>query len=131
MVFILSHNLEGFTFLYNYFSFATDSKYKPIITKYIYRLTFNFDIAEDITQEAFENLLKHNIPYTEEKGDFGIYLCIIAKNLYLKKRKRDKENFVYDLDVRSMVHIKKNEVDPGIILERETVEATIREIILE
>lgn len=63
-------------------------KYSKIIYKYIFCLTKNKELSEEIAQDTFLVAVK-NIDKFEEKSKLTTWLCAIAKNIYYKKIKKD------------------------------------------
>ena len=60
------------------------------VFKYLFCLTHDKDISEDLVQETFIRMIK-NIDKLEGKSKLSSLLCEIAKNLwidYLRKNKR-------------------------------------------
>lgn len=65
-------------------------KYSKIIYKYIFCLTNDRELSEEIVQDTFLVAVK-NIDKFEEKSKLTTWLCAIAKNIYYKKIKKDKK----------------------------------------
>ena len=70
-------------------------EYFDIVNKYLFCLTRNADIAEELTQETFYRAVKKISTY-KGNSKMSVWLCQIAKNLwfdYYRKNKRfSKEN---------------------------------------
>lgn len=70
-------------------------EYFDIVNKYLFCLTRNADIAEELTQETFYRAVKKINTY-KGNSKISVWLCQIAKNLwfdYCRKNKRfSKEN---------------------------------------
>lgn len=66
-------------------------QYCNTIYKYLFCLTHNEDIAEDLTQETFAIAVKE---INKFKGDckISVWLCQIAKHLWYKQLKKGKKN---------------------------------------
>lgn len=64
-------------------------KYSKIIYKYIFCLTKNHELSEEIVQDTFLVAVK-NIDKFEGNSKLSTWLCAIAKNIYYKKLKKDK-----------------------------------------
>ena len=64
-------------------------KYFEIVKKYLFCLTRNNDIAEELTQETFYKAVKKIDTY---KGDckISVWLCQIAKNLWYDECRKNK-----------------------------------------
>lgn len=73
--------------------------YFKTVNKYLFCLTHNDDISEELTQETFYRAVKKINTY---KGEckISVWLCQIAKNLWYDKCRRDKR----------LVHIEENEL---------------------
>lgn len=65
-------------------------KYSKIIYKYIFCLTKNHELSEEIVQDTFLVAVK-NIDKFEGNSKLSTWLCAIAKNIYYKKLKKDKK----------------------------------------
>jgi len=66
-------------------------KYSKIIYKYIFCLTKNRELSEEIVQDTFLVAVK-NIDKFQEKSKLTTWLCAIAKNIYYKKVKKEIKN---------------------------------------
>lgn len=73
-------------------------EYFKTVNKYLFCLTHNNDISEELTQETFYRAVKKINTY---KGEckISVWLCQIAKNLWYDKCRRDKR----------LVHIEESE----------------------
>ena len=73
-------------------------EYFETVNKYLFCLTKNYDIAEELTQETFYRAVKKIGTY---KGDckISVWLCQIAKNLWYDQCRKNKKiiNNEYDL----------------------------------
>lgn len=74
-------------------------EYFKTVNKYLFCLTHNDDISEELTQETFCRAVKKINTY---KGEckISVWLCQIAKNLWYDKCRRDKR----------LVHIEESEL---------------------
>lgn len=70
-------------------------KYSKIIYKYIFCLTKNHELSEEIVQDTFLVAVK-NINKFEGKSKFSTWLCAIAKNIYYKKINKLKDNILLE-----------------------------------
>lgn len=61
-----------------------------IVYKYLLFLTYNEDLAEELTQETFYRAIK-NINNFKEKSKLSTWLCAIAKNLWIEEIKKNKK----------------------------------------
>ena len=65
-----------------------------IVYRYVFSLTRNADLAEEVTQQTFYEALRHPGNYREDAA-LSTYLCGIAGNLMKKElARRAKENHV-------------------------------------
>ena len=62
-------------------------EYFETVNKYLFCLTKNYDIAEELTQETFYRAVK-NINKFKGNSKISTWLCSIAKNLLLAEFKR-------------------------------------------
>ena len=73
-------------------------EYFETVNKYLFCLTKNYDIAEELTQETFYRAVKKISTY---KGEckISVWLCQIAKNLWYDQCRKNKKiiNINYDL----------------------------------
>ena len=73
-------------------------EYFETVNKYLFCLTKNYDIAEELTQETFYRAVKKIGTY---KGEckISVWLCQIAKNLWYDEWRKNKKlaNKDYDL----------------------------------
>lgn len=64
-------------------------EYFEIVNKYLFCLTHNNDIAEELTQETFYKAIKKIDTYKEE-CKISVWLCQIAKNLWYDQCRKNK-----------------------------------------
>lgn len=64
-------------------------KYFETVKKYLFCLTHNNDIAEELTQETFYKAVK-NIHTFKDDCKISVWLCKIAKNTWLDSIKKNK-----------------------------------------
>ena len=73
-------------------------EYCEVVNKYLFCLTKNYDIAEELTQETFYRAVKKISTY---KGEckISVWLCQIAKNMWYDQCRKNKKiiNINYDL----------------------------------
>lgn len=67
-------------------------EYFEAINKYLFCLTHNKDIAEELTQETFYKAVK-NINTYNGKCKMSVWLCQIAKNLWYDEYRKNKKLF--------------------------------------
>ena len=65
-------------------------EYFETVNKYLFCLTHNSDISEELTQETFYRAVKNINTY---KGDckISVWLCQIAKNLWYDQCRKNKK----------------------------------------
>ena len=70
-------------------------EYFETVNKYLYCLTHDFEISEELTQETFYRKIRNIHKF---KGDCKIstWLCQIAKNLWYTELKKKNKNIVLD-----------------------------------
>ena len=80
-------------------------KYSKSVYKYIFCLTENKEIAEDIVQETFLVAVK-NINKFEGKCKITTWLCQIAKNIWYSRLKKDNKEISLE-DIKDMLFINE------------------------
>lgn len=83
-------------------------EYFEIVNKYLFCLTHNNDISEELTQETFYKAVKKINTY---KGEckMSVWLCQIAKNLWYDECRKKKKNLsieetdIYNLQMLTTV----------------------------
>ena len=65
-------------------------KYFETVNKYLFCLTHNSDISEELTQETFYRAVK-NINKFKGNCKMSVWLCQIAKNLWYDELKKNKK----------------------------------------
>ena len=93
-------------------------EYFETVNKYLFCLTKNYDIAEELTQETFYRAVKRIGTY---KGDckISVWLCQIAKNLWYDQCRKNKKIVNYDYDMSNLE--VKNSVEEQIISNDEKI----------
>lgn len=91
-------------------------QYSNTVYKYLFCLTNNEDISEDLTQETFAIAVKE---INKFKGNckVSVWLCQIAKHLWYKQLKKTKKEIYLDLD--EIVDIQELETTEDIICKKE------------
>ncbi len=76
-------------------------QYFEIVNKYLFCLTHNNDISEELTQETFYKAVKKIDTY---KGEckISVWLCQIAKNLWYDQCKKNKKVISLDEELLEM-----------------------------
>lgn len=95
-------------------------QYFETVKKYLFCLTGNNDIAEELTQETFYKAVK-KINTFKGNCKISVWLCQIAKNLWYNELKKNKkieqinENEIFNLtsneEIESTVIANENKVD--------------------
>lgn len=91
-------------------------EYSNTVYKYLFCLTHNEDISEDLTQETFAIAVKE---INKFKGDckVSVWLCQIAKHLWYKQLKKSKkENYI---NIDEIVELQELETTEDIICKNE------------
>ncbi len=93
-------------------------EYFETVNKYLFCLTKNYDIAEELTQETFYRAVKRIGTY---KGDckISVWLCQIAKNLWYDQCRKNKKIVNYDYDMSNLE--VKDSVEEQIISNDEKI----------
>jgi len=93
-------------------------QYFETVNKYLFCLTHNNDISEELTQETFYRAVKKINTF---KGDckISVWLCQIAKNLWYDelKKKKKVENIDEMLSIQS-----EDKIEEEIVLRKSKVE---------
>lgn len=111
-------NIEDAEEIYN--------KYSNTIYKYLFCLTHNEHLAEDLTQETFVIALK-KINSFKYQCKLSTWLCQIAKHLWYKHlRKNKKENYISFDEIENQILIENNVED--IICENDEKLALFKNI---
>ena len=95
-------------------------EYYEIVYKYLFGLTRNKDLSEDLAQETFVKMIKH-IDKFEGKSKLSSWLCEIAKNLwidYIRKNKRQVQ-IVKNEDDNKEIEIQSYENIENEYIEKE------------
>lgn len=91
-------------------------EYFETVHKYLFCLTHNYDISEDLTQETFYKAVKKINTY---KGECKIstWLCQIAKNLWYDYLKKNK--FIKDIDDNDLIKIETSYLVDEEVIQKE------------
>ena len=95
------------------------NKYFKTVYKYLICLTHNKELAEDLSQETFCNAINKIDKF---RGDckISVWLCEIAKNLWLNELKKNKRIILTDNE-QDLANIKYNTEDK-FFLEQDKIE---------
>ena len=94
-------------------------EYFETVYKYLFCLTRNTDISEELTQETFYKAVKSINSF---KGDckISVWLCQIAKNLWYNEYKKNKK--IKNINQNELEKIYSNEnIENDIILNEEKI----------
>lgn len=97
-------------------------EYAQIIYKYIFCLTKNEDLSEEIMQETFVIAVKE---INKFRGDckISVWLCQIAKHLWFKQIKKEKQKKeIYWEDLTSEVLIENEELEEILCKKEERID---------
>lgn len=91
--------------------------YSKIVYKYLFCLTHDYHISEELTQETFYIAIK-SISKFENKCKIHVWLCQIAKNLWYKELKKRKKFILTSIDdlIKNMP-IKEDFIENIILTE--------------
>ena len=93
-------------------------QYFETVNKYLFCLTHNSDISEELTQETFYRAVKKINTF---KGDckISVWLCQIAKNLWYDELKKKKK--IENID--EMLSIQSNDkIEDKVVLNENKIE---------
>ena len=94
------------------------AEYFEIVYKYLYCLTKNSDMAEELTQETFyKAILK--IDTFKNQSKISSWLCQIAKNLWYNELKRKRKISIDDSDIFTQIRSNENIENDFIRTEEE------------
>ena len=90
-------------------------EYFETVNKYLFCLTHNSDISEELTQETFYRAVKKIDTY---KGEckISVWLCQIAKNLWLDQCRKNKKNINIEDELLNQANIDTTE---GIVISND------------
>ena len=91
------------------------------VYKYLFCLTHNSDISEELTQETFYRAVKKIDTYNG-KCKISVWLCQIAKYIWYGKIKKDKRNKEIPIDELNEVLITNEEIEEKICRQEEKME---------
>ena len=83
-------------------------EYFETVNKYLFCLTHNSDISEELTQETFYRAVKKIDTY---KGEckISVWLCQIAKNLWFDQCRKNKKNINIEDELLNQANIDTTE----------------------
>ena len=87
-------------------------KYFETVNKYLFCLTHNSDISEELTQETFYRAVK-NINKFKGNCKMSVWLCQIAKNLWYDELKKNKKS--KNIEEEIFLIQSENEVERDVI----------------
>ena len=91
-------------------------EYFETVNKYLFCLTHNNDISEELTQETFYKAVKKIDTY---KGEckMSVWLCQIAKNLWYDECRKNKK--IIDAEENEVLNIQGLNTTEGQVIENE------------
>ena len=94
-------------------------EYFETVNKYLFCLTHNNDISEELTQETFYKAVKKINTY---KGEckMSVWLCQIAKNLWYDQCRKNKKNIDLE-EMKALCFQDSNTVENKIISNEEKI----------
>ena len=87
-------------------------KYFETVNKYLFCLTHNSDISEELTQETFYRAVK-NIHKFKGNCKMSVWLCQIAKNLWYDELKKNKK--IKNIEEEIFLIQSEDEVEKAVI----------------
>ena len=92
-------------------------EYFETVNKYLFCLTRNYDIAEELTQETFYRAVKKIGTY---RGNckISVWLCQIAKNLWYDQCRKNKKIVNKDFD---LLEIEAQNIEDEVISNEEKI----------
>ena len=102
------------------FRLVYDANYH-LLVQVIMHIVYNLEVAEDLTQEAFERFYVKNMTFPSE-DDAKYWLLRVAKNLALNHVRRNKREGEMVEKVKHMPHAAQDDRDG----EREAIDAENR-----
>ena len=93
-------------------------EYFETVNKYLFCLTKNYDVAEELTQETFYRAVKRIGTY---KGEckISVWLCQIAKNLWYDQCRKNKKIISSDYELLNLE--SDNKIEEELILNDEKI----------
>jgi len=94
-------------------------EYFEIVTKYLFCLTHNHDLTEELTQETFYRAVK-KIDTFKGNCKIQVWLCQIAKNLWYDELKKNKKYESIDeekINLMSMENIEDTVINKNLKLD--------------
>lgn len=103
-------------------------KFHKQIYRYFYHLTFNPDLAGELTQETFYQVII-SIPKFKGKSKLSTWIYSIARNTYLKKLKKESRYFpAEEKDISILIPPDRN-TDPEFVIEQKETLFKIKAVI--
>ncbi len=82
-------------------------EYTDHVYKYLFCLTHEYNLAEELTQETIYRAMK-NINKLRDENKVEAWLCKIAKNLWLQELKYRKKNIGMNVEDLTKVEMEQN-----------------------
>lgn len=101
-------------------------QYFKTVYKYLFCLTHNENLAEELTQETFYNAIKH-IGKFKGECKISVWLCQIAKHLWYKELKKKKKLFIIEENYTE-AEIESGENVEDNIIEKENKQQLYKSI---
>lgn len=105
--------MQGMDELYNEY-------FQPVF-KYLFCLTLDADLSEELTQETFYQAIK---TYNSFRGDckVSVWLCQIAKYLWYKECRKRKQSTSESIDEIADSLVSKEQVESSILASESKIE---------
>lgn len=95
-------------------------KYSRLVYNYLYRLTNNVELSEELTQETFYSAIK-GIKNFKNKSNISVWLCQIAKNEWRDYLKKSKKITTVSID-DNLEHINtEDNIEDSLITKEEKI----------
>lgn len=95
-------------------------EYFDLVYKYLYCLTQNSDLAEELTQDTFFKAIM-NIHTFKNQSKISTWLCQIAKNLWFDELRKKKKISYTTQDVFDFINIEES-IENRFISDEEQIE---------
>ncbi len=89
-------------------------KYYKSVYRYLYTLTNNYDVSEELTQETFYSLMKNIDTFRNECSMYS-WLCQIAKNKWKNYQIKNSKIKIIEYDEKIENWLIKNDIEDNIL----------------
>ncbi|WP_409290242.1 RNA polymerase sigma factor [Peribacillus sp. SCS-37] len=99
---ILGQDAEALEILY--------TRYEKLIYSFVYKMTQDSGLSEEVIQEVFLKLWRGHSPYNEERGRFSSWLLTMTRNTALDILRKRKKDPVYEYNENDVKEESGNDV---------------------